>query len=407
MKSYNCKNKMNKVNLMIIFSKFVCNSGTVSEALRSVNVPSHLQPRNDLLRFSTNYRPLVVWNLTKKCNLKCQHCYIEAGTTREDEELSTDQAKSFLKDITAMGVPIVLFSGGEPLIRLDFKELVSYARSIGLRVGISTNGTLINQEMAEFLANQQISYVGISLDAASPEVHEKFRGVKGSYQRALDGLLNCKNVGLKTGVRITVTKDNYKDLPILYKQVRKLEIPRFCVYYLVPSGRGKNIMNLDLNPEQRTEVFNFLYSTTLKEGPQPDIEILTTDSPQDGALLIEKLKKSGRSTEELQRLFKISGGCSAGEKIANVDHFGDVHLCQFWTDLSLGNVKKQPFSKIWNDSIDPLVLQLREKEKHLNGKCGICDYKSMCKGCRLRARYHHGDIFGTDPSCLYSPPITS
>ena len=387
---------------MIIFSKFVCNSGTVSEALRAANVPSHLQPSNDLIRFSTNYRPLVVWNLTKKCNLKCQHCYLDAELDKEKKELTTTQAKSFLNDIAAMKVPIVLFSGGEPLIRPDFRELVIHARSRGLQVGISSNGTLIDLKMTEFLSNQGVSYVGVSLDAATPEVHDKFRGVKGSYRRAIDGLLRAKNAGLKTGARITLTKHNYKDLPILFKQIRDLGIPRFCVYYLVPSGRGKDIMDLDLNFEQRAEVFDFLYNAALEEGPQPEIEILTTDSPQDGALLIEKLKDSGHSTEELQKLFTISGGCSAGEKIANVDHLGEVHPCQFWTDFSLGNVTEKPFSKIWNNSDDPFLLKLRNKEDHLTGVCGDCNYKSMCKGCRLRAQHAHGDIFSADPTCLYS-----
>lgn len=397
------KNNCKQVNKLIIFSKFVCGGGTVSEALRSTHVPTKLQPRDDLLRFSTQYCPIVVWNLTKRCNLKCQHCYLDSKDIKEHNELSTEEGKALILDLAEMGVPLVLFSGGEPLIRPDFKELVSYARSVGLRVGISSNGTLINNHMAEFFAEQSVSYVGISLDAARSEIHDRFRGVQGAYERAIAGLLECKKAGLKTGVRITVTKNNYKDLPKLYDKVRALEIPRFCLYYLVPSGRGRNIMDDDLNPTERAEVFEFLYSKTLEEGPQPNIEIVTTDAPYDGALIIEKLKQSGIGTEDLKNLLTISGGCSAGEKIANVDHIGDVHPCQFWTDYSLGNIKSTPFSKIWNRTDDPFLNKLREKEKHLTGICGICDYKAMCKGCRLRARHSNGNIFSDDPTCPYTP----
>lgn len=389
---------------MIIFSKFVCGGGTVSEALRSTKVPSKYQERNDLLRFSTQYRPIVVWNMTTRCNLKCQHCYINAGEESRTNELTTHQAKKLLDDLVQMGVPLVLFSGGEPFLRPDFDELVKYARSIGLRVSISTNGTLIDKERAAFLADQEVSYVGVSLDAAHSELHDQFRCSAGAFDRALEGLKNCREQGLKTGVRITVTKKNYQDVPVLFNKVKNLGIPRFCLYYLVPTGRGKEIANLDLDDSERGEVFDFLFNQALEEGPQPDIEILTTDGPFDGALLIERLKKeTSTQVEDLQKLMTISGGCSAGEKIANIGPTGEVHPCQFWTHESLGNVTKTPFSQIWNNSENPLLEQLRSKEENLEGKCGDCDYKSMCKGCRLRALHSNGNIWAPDPACPYNP----
>lgn len=388
---------------MIIFSKFACGVGTVSEALRSIDTPSQHQTRNDLLRYSTEYRPIVVWNMTSRCNLKCQHCYINAEEDALASELTTGQAKRFLEDLAQMGVPLVLFSGGEPFLRHDFDELLIYARSIGLRVGISTNGTLIDKERAQFLADNGVSYVGVSLDAATNTTHDKFRGVTGAFERALTGLRYCREVGLKTGIRITVTKENYQDVPELFKIVKGLEVPRFCLYYLVPTGRGKDLVESDLDHDERLEVFNFLFEKALEEGTQPDIEILTTDAPFDGVLLIERLKKTGASVEDLQKLMTISGGCSAGERIANIGPSGEVHPCQFWTHESLGNVTRKPFSEIWNNSEDSLLGKLRNKEVHLEEKCGECGYNSMCKGCRLRALNATGNIWGADPVCPYTP----
>ncbi|MFQ5979715.1 MAG: radical SAM protein [Candidatus Heimdallarchaeota archaeon] len=387
---------------MIIFSKYLCGSGTVSEALRSMHTSSHEQSRDDLLRFSTNYRPIVVWNLTKHCNLRCSHCYIDAKEEASKMELSTEEGIAFLDDLAKLHVPLVLFSGGEPFLHRDFYVLLDHALKLGLRVAISTNGTLIDKETAASMAAKGVSYVGVSLDSNLPTTHDNFRGVSGAYERTLEGLKYCINAGLKTGVRITVTKDNYKDLPGLYELARDLKIPRFCVYYLVPTGRGQKLMDLDLDPEQRQEVFDFLCKATLEQGAKPEVEIVTTDGPFDGPLILEYLGKNHQLKGDIQTLMQLSGGCSAGEKIANVDPWGNVHPCQFWTHESLGNVRDQPFSQIWHQESHELLTKLRSKEEHLQGACGDCQYKVMCKGCRLRALFESGDIFATDPACPFN-----
>lgn len=384
---------------MIGCTKLLCGRATVSEVIKyscasSTEIPPHL------LQFSTKNRPVVVWNMTIKCNLKCVHCYINAKSEASKEELTTEQAKDFIEDLGNMKVPVLLFSGGEPLLRDDFFELAEFARDVGLRTVISTNGTLISEDVARKLKDAGIKYVGVSLDGM-PETHNKFRGVLQAFERAVEGIRNSLKVGLKAGVRFTVTRDNYKDLPKLLEYAAKEGIPRFCIYHLVYAGRGKNIVKRDLTKEERRKMMEFIINKTIelhKKGYE--IEILTTDNHADGVFLYNYIvEKEPERAEEVITLLKMHGGCSAGVKVANVDYRGDVHPCQFWSHVTLGNVKERRFSEIWNDTNNEFLNMLRNKAKYLKGKCGRCNFKDVCGGCRIRAETVYGDVWQEDPAC--------
>ena len=282
---------------MIIFSKALADQATVWETLRAAETCERLPA--DLIRFSGMSKPVVMWNLTRACNLACQHCYMDAKAAGS-EEMSLEEGVRLVDELNELKIPILILTGGEPLLARNFYPLAFHAREVGLRTVISTNGTLITPEVAQLLAEAEIRYVGVSLDSVSPERHDAFRGVAGAHARALQGLKNARDAGLKTGLRITLTRDNWQDVPALLDLALQEEIPRFCLYHLVPTGRGAAMADRDVTPEQRRSVIRFLAEAAM-ELKGEKIEILTTDSPMDGAYLLELLKGDPRR-EQAKRL---------------------------------------------------------------------------------------------------------
>jgi radical SAM protein with 4Fe4S-binding SPASM domain len=380
---------------MIIFSKALADQATVWEALRTSQSCQNLPP--DLLRFSAQSKPVVMWNLTGHCNLACQHCYMDASREAR-EEMSLEEGIHLVDELADMKVPILIFTGGEPLLSRNFYALAFHAREVGLRTVISTNGTLITPEVARLLAEAKIRYVGVSLDAAKPEQHDAFRGVAGAHARALQGIKNARDAGLKTGLRITLTRDNWQDVPALLNLALQEGIPRFCLYHLVPTGRGAGIAERDVTPEQRRSVIRLLAEAS-EELKGENIEILTTDSPMDGAYLLELLKDDPRS-ENVRKLLTNAGGCSTGVKVANINQRGDVHPCHFMPQVVVGNVRERTFRDIWIDHPTPELLALRDIKSKLKGACGSCEYLDLCGGCRQKAYYYHADILAEDPTCV-------
>jgi len=382
---------------MIIFSKALADQATVWKALREAEGCSNLPA--DLLRFSAQTRPVVMWNLTSHCNLACQHCYMDASR-EANAEMSLEEGVRLVDELAALKVPILIFTGGEPLMSKNFYALALHAREVGLRTVISTNGTLITPEVARLLAEAEIRYVGVSLDSVSPERHDAFRGVAGAFARALQGLKNARDAGLKTGLRITLTRDNWQDVPALLSLALEQGIPRFCLYHLVPTGRGAGIADRDVTPEQRRSVIRLLAEAA--EGLKgKDIEILTTDSPMDGAYLLEILKERDDPRQEnVRRLLSNAGGCSTGVKVANINHRGDVHPCHFMPQVVVGNVRERSFRDIWIDHPSPELLALRDIKSSLTGACGRCDYLDLCGGCRQKAFFYNGDLKAEDPTCI-------
>ncbi|MHC1636385.1 MAG: radical SAM protein [Candidatus Methanospirareceae archaeon] len=390
---------------MIRITQLIYGKGTVSEALKYRKREPHQVP-SGLLAFSEAHRPVVFWNITSRCNLACAHCYISAGSEgmRGANELSLEEAKAFIDDVAGMKIPLLMFTGGEPLVRGDFWEIAEYAHIKGLKTALSTNGTLITRKVAERIRDLGIEYVGISLDGASEGTHDAIRKQPGSFKRAVEGLKNCIEEGLRCGVRITLTRDNYREVGRLLDFSLSLGVPRFCVYWLVPSGRGREIYEKQLNRSEIYPILELLYRKAKEVGKR--MEILTVDAPQDCVFFLDKLKKEDEEAyrNALELLKYVGDSCSAGERVANVDPEGNVYPCQFaqLDEFKIGNIRERRFSELWNDSKNPVLSAFREKRKYLKGKCGSCDMKEICGGgCRIRAYAHYGDIWAEDPLCPY------
>jgi len=391
---------------MIRITQLVHGKGTVSEALKHRKKPPHQVPSR-LLAFAETRRPVVFWNVTNKCNLACAHCYINAepGPDGGGDELSLEEAKAFIADLAEMRIALLLFTGGEPLVRKDFWELADYATEKGLKTVLSTNGTLITKEVAAKIKACGIEYVGVSLDGAKAETHDAIRNQPGCFKKAVQALKNCAAVGLKSGIRVTITRDNYREIADLIDLSLDLKVPRFCVYWLVPSGRGKEIYERQLAPHETSRIFDLMYQRAMDMDPGK-MEFLTVDAPQDGIYLLNKLREDDREGyENAVKLLQFTGdSCSAGDRVANVDPAGNVYPCQFaqLEEFKVGNVRERKFSELWNDPENHILTAFREKTKFLKGKCASCVYKELCGGgCRIRAYAEYGDIWAEDPLCPF------
>ena len=387
---------------MIGFTKLLCGTATISEVMRQRR--GHEATSAGLLQFSSERSPVVVWNITSQCNLKCRHCYIEATESAKENEMTTDEGKAFIDDLAEMKVPVLMFSGGEPLVRPDLFELAAYAVEKGLRIVLSTNGTLIDDFTAQLIKEAGFQYVGVSIDGCEA-IHDEFRGEKGAFAAAIAGIRAAKAAGNRTGVRFTLNSLNKQDLPAVMELIEQEKIDRFCMYHLVYAGRGSDMKNLDLPIDEKRKVAQFLIEKTLDfDRRGVEIEILTTDNHADGLYLLDYIAETnpGR-VDEVRQLLEMHGGCSAGDRMADVDYLGNVHPCQFWSDLTLGNVRERKFSEIWNDlqANDNILARLRSKPEQLNGQCGKCSQNRLCGGCRIRASVD-GDIWGDDPACFWT-----
>jgi radical SAM protein with 4Fe4S-binding SPASM domain len=380
-------------------TKLLCGTATIADLMRQ-----GATPQAHLLQFSTEHRPIVVWNTTLRCNLACAHCYLDAQDRAASDELTTEEAVAFIDDVAAMKSPVLLFSGGEPLMRPDLMELGRHAIGQGLRIVISSNGTLITPELAEQIADVGFSYVGVSLDG-SEATHDEFRRKDGAFQAAITGIKHCLAAGVKAGVRLTLNKANAEDLDAVLDVVERKGVPRFCMYHLVYAGRGREIVKDDLEPQETRRVVEHLLDRT-KDWHERGVEteVLTTDNHADGILVLQRVaEEDPPRVEEVRELLARHGGCSAGTKMANVDARGNVHPCQFWSHVTLGNVRERPLSEIWSDKDNEFLTKLRSKADHLTGpRCGACQFKALCGGCRIRAEVVHGDLWADDPACFLS-----
>jgi|UniRef100_A0A7V6A3Q4 12,18-didecarboxysiroheme deacetylase len=384
---------------MIGVSKLYCGAVEPGDVLRyqrhSGELPSHL------LQFSADKKPVVVWNLTRRCNLKCVHCYAQADAAAAPDELSFTEGLALLDDLKQFGVPVVLFSGGEPLMRPDLFELVSHTVSSGMRAVISTNGTLISRDIALRLKDLGLSYVGISLDGVEP-THDRFRGKKGAFAAAMAGVRRCQEVGLKVGLRFTLNRANFREVPAIFDLVEEYHIPRICFYHLVYTGRGSDLLDQALSHAETRDTVDLICERTrdLFDRGHP-VEVLTVDNHADGPYIYLKLLKehSPRAAAVLE-LLQMNEGNNSGRGIGCVSWDGSVHADQFWRHLTFGNVRERPFSAIWTDLSNPLMARLKDKKQHITGRCAACRWLTVCGGnFRVRAEALTGDLWAPDPAC--------
>jgi Fe-coproporphyrin III synthase len=384
---------------MIGISKLYMGTIEPSDALRygrrSDQLPSHL------LQFSQDKKPVVVWNITRQCNLKCKHCYAQALSKKTSDELTTQEGKTLLDDLSSYGAPVILFSGGEPLMRPDLPELAEYAVAKGMRAVISTNGTLITRELAKTLKTIGLSYVGISLDGLAA-VNDHFRGVSGAFDQALTGIRNCREAGIKVGLRFTINRMNQDQVSPIFDLLKNEDIPRVCFYHLVYAGRGSQLIKEDLDHLQTREMVDLIIDRTkelFEAGYEK--EVLTVDNHADGPYLYLRLLKEGspRAPEVLE-LLRMNEGNSSGRGIGCISWDGEVHADQFWRHFSFGNVRRRPFSEIWQDLSNPLMAQLKDKKQYVTGRCAGCRWLDICGGnFRVRAEAAVGDLWAPDPAC--------
>jgi radical SAM protein with 4Fe4S-binding SPASM domain len=379
---------------MMNVTKLYCGESQPADGLRYGH--GHGAPKS-----AADRRPIVVWNITRTCNLRCVHCYSDSYAQKYPGELTIEQARGVIDDLASFKVPALLFSGGEPLTHPHLFELMEYAAGKGLRLTLSTNGTLLDETVAQRLKQLGLTYAGISLDGIG-ETNDRFRGKVGAYDAAVRGMRNCRAVGQKVGLRLTLTKRNCQDLHQIFDFIEKEDIQRACFYHLVYSGRGNTADELTAHDVRRA--MNIILSRTLdfhRRGLKK--EILTVDNHADNAYIYLKLQQTDPARADVvYQWMKWNGGGanSSGVGISNIDTQGNVHPDQFWQSATLGNVKQRKFSEIWTDNSIPLLAQLRNRLPLLKGRCGACRFKEICGGSfRVRAAQVHGDPWAPDPGC--------
>lgn len=358
-------------------------------------------------------KPITVWNITRTCNLRCVHCYSDSNAMQYPGELNWGEMQDVLEDLAAYEVPSLLLSGGEPMIHPHFFDLVEMASGAGLKLTISTNGTLITPEKAALLKAANVAYVGISLDGIG-KIHDEFRRKEGAFDAAVRGFRNCHEVKQKTGLRLTLTRHNVENIDRILDFIEDQEIQRVCFYHLVPAGRGSELQVLEANAA-RGAIDTLISRVEAWHRQGIERELLTVTQPADGAYLLVRMENENHpNLEEARRLLSWNGGGanSSGRGIANIDTQGNVHPDQFWQDVTLGNVKRMPFSEIWegnNPASSEILSSIRsigllnqeERQARMRGPCADCKWFSICGGgFRTRAAFcNDGDLWGSDPGC--------
>lgn len=348
--------------------------------------------------------PVVIWNLVRRCNLTCKHCYATSADKDFPNELDTAQVFGVMDDLKAFGVPVLILSGGEPLMRPDIFEVSHRAKQQGFYVGLSSNGTLITKDNIERIKSVGYDYVGVSLDGLH-ETHDKFRRRDGAFDEALRGIRLCQAAGIKVGLRFTLTADNADDLPGLLRLMDDEGIDKFYLSHLNYAGRGYKNRRDDVHHRLTRDAMDLLFELCWDDvlaGRKR--ELVTGNNDADGVYMLEWAKRNiPEHVPRLQAMLRRWGGNSSGVNIANIDNEGRVHPDTMWWDYTLGNVKERPFSEIWMDTSDPLMAGLKLKQRPLKGRCAACAHLDICGGnSRTRAWRVTGDAWAEDPGCYLS-----
>lgn len=370
----------------------------ISQYMQEIANPTPLGPKRN------PPGPVVIWNLIRRCNLTCQHCYSISADKDFPGELSTEEVFTVMDDLKAFRVPVLILSGGEPLLRSDIYDIARRAKSMGFYVGLSSNGTLITEANIQQIADIGFDYVGVSLDGIE-ETHDRFRRKQGAFKQSLHGIKLCHDAGIKVGVRFTLTQDNAHDLPALLKLVEDEGIDKFYLSHLNYAGRGNINRKHDAFLETTRNAMDLLFTTCWNDIQQGrHREFVTGNNDADGVYLLLWVRKHHPHLEAHMRA-KLAqwGGNSSGVNVANIDNVGVVHPDTFWWHYPLGNVRERKFSEIWQDTSDPLMAGLKANPRTIKGRCGDCQYFDVCGGnTRVRAQQLTGDPWQEDPACYLS-----
>jgi heme d1 biosynthesis radical SAM protein NirJ len=348
--------------------------------------------------------PVVIWNLIRRCNLACKHCYATSADIDFEGELSTSEVFAVMEDLRAFGVSVLILSGGEPLLRPDIFEISQRAKEMGFYVGLSSNGTLINNSNIDDIKRIGYDYVGVSLDGMR-ETHDRFRRKQGAFDESIHGIRLCHEAGIKIGLRFTLTQDNAIELPDLLQLMRDEDIDKFYLSHLNYAGRGNRNRASDLHQQMTREAMDLMFATCWQD-VQDGIkrEFVTGNNDADGVYLLQwAAQHIPEHVPALRKQLLRWGGNSSGVNIANIDNLGTVHPDTMWWDYSIGNIRDRPFSEIWQDTSDPLMAGLKAKSRPLEGRCAICKHLAICGGnSRTRAWQLTGNPWAEDPGCYLS-----
>ncbi|MDH5509865.1 MAG: radical SAM protein [Nitrospinota bacterium] len=345
--------------------------------------------------------PIVIWNLTRNCNLTCVHCYAAAQPRQFSGELTLEQALKTAEDMAEAGVKMVVLSGGEPLFRQDIFQIAERLVHLGVTTSLSSNGTLFDKPAIEKIAKTGFSYVGVSLDGLG-DIHDKFRGLPGSFVKAVEGVRNVKAAGLKSGVRFTITKMNIGDVNGMFDLAEELKADKLYFSHLVYSGRGNGLKDFDLTKENTRKLMDLIMDKAVKyakSGNGP--ELVTGNNDADAVYLYMRVVRDyPAAADRLMQILKLAGGASAGIGVANIDARGAVHPDPLMSSVNLGNVTEKTFKEIWFQNPDPTLARLRRRPQEFNGRCGSCRWIPICGGStRVRAQRLADDLWGSDPAC--------
>jgi len=367
----------------------------ISQYMQEIAEPTPLGPKRN------PPGPVVIWNLIRRCNLTCKHCYSISADTNFPGELSTDEVYAVMDDLKGFKVPVLILSGGEPLLRPDIYDIAKRAKAQGFYVGLSSNGTLIDENNIGKIAECDFNYVGVSLDGLGA-THDKFRRLEGAFDASLKGIRLCRDLGLKIGVRFTMTQDNAHDLPGLLKLVEDEGIDRFYFSHLNYAGRGNKNRKDDAQYQLTRQAMDLLFDTCWEYRQRGlEKEFTTGNNDADGVYFLHWVRRRfPDSAAHVEAKLRQWGGNSSGINVANIDNLGNVHPDTMWWHYTLGSVKERPFSQIWPDTSDPLMAGLKQRPRAVKGRCGACAYLEICNGnTRVRAQQTTGDPWAEDPGC--------
>lgn len=346
----------------------------------------------------TNQLRLIAWEMTRSCNLDCRHCRAAAHHGPYEGELSTGECESILRNVAAFAKPIIIMTGGEPMLRPDIYHLAKYGDDLGLRMVMAPCGMLLTVDSCRRLMESGIQRISLSIDGATAQSHDSFRRVEGAYDGVMRGVEAARRAGLEFQINTTITRLNVDELPAIYDLVVKLGAVSFHPFLLVPTGRGKELAEYELPPEEYERVLNWIYEHRSDSG----MTLKPTCAPHYYRILRRREREAGRSvTPESHGLDGMTKGCLGGQGFAFISHVGVVQMCGF-LDTPAGDVREAgyDFRTIWEDS--EFFNQIRRVDDY-HGRCGYCEYRKVCGGCRARAYAMTGDYLGEEPFCIYEP----